>query len=424
MKENQKKYDIKEFSNQCRANLVNYLCYICTGVYDNPVIDNCAHLYCKDCITEALKQNKNICPISGLIVDTLTEVKTVSSYLSDQIIHCKNQKLGCSFQCKLRNLEEHLKDYCDFSITTCPNRGCKEQFTRGELKTHLSFCPKRLETCEYCLEEIANYEITNHYYSICKKYKIPCDNDCGSLVERGEMELHKLTYCPFESVSCVYAKVGCIENPKRIELESHLINQANFHNYLLLNSYNNLEKNILTSMSQNFNKKLNTVFSAVLSKYRDNDNISYYYNKLLNNNVINNDHNVSFSNSTSHNYVIVKDVFNEIVKSIKEQDNKENDNKSSNNSNDSNDNINIYNINSLNSNSESEKTIYNKETKEIVKKEIKQSINNINEYKEKENSDSTDNIISNISNSFNKTKHEDQKIIELENILDEGKLVY
>ena len=61
------------------------------GVLNDPVSDNCGHLYCKTCIINWIKKN-NKCPYSknNLSIQNLRPVLAVKNLLNELKVKCKN----------------------------------------------------------------------------------------------------------------------------------------------------------------------------------------------------------------------------------------------------------------------------------------------------------------------------------------------
>ena len=65
------------------------ICSICKKVFNNPVLIDCAHTFCYECIKQKLKQNNNECPICheknfSLSYDfTSEEVAALARFLRD-----------------------------------------------------------------------------------------------------------------------------------------------------------------------------------------------------------------------------------------------------------------------------------------------------------------------------------------------------
>ena len=51
----EKQLDIINFLPECQEILRDYLCPLCEGVYKDPIIDQCNHVFCIQCIEKSLK---------------------------------------------------------------------------------------------------------------------------------------------------------------------------------------------------------------------------------------------------------------------------------------------------------------------------------------------------------------------------------
>lgn len=67
----------------------------------------------------------------------------------------------------------------------------------------------------------------DHIHRICPKSLIPCQNNCGEVVERGGMIYHANSKCKNEIIPCLYKQTfinqnGCDIRLKRSDMPDHL----------------------------------------------------------------------------------------------------------------------------------------------------------------------------------------------------------
>lgn len=94
-------------------------CPICTGIYQNPVSDNCdpPHTFGKDCIDRCLKIKKE-CPMSRTVLhnEDLRRIPGNFTFFIQKLqINCLFQYLGCKWKGELSTLKEHSMKSCEFS---------------------------------------------------------------------------------------------------------------------------------------------------------------------------------------------------------------------------------------------------------------------------------------------------------------------
>ena len=272
-----KALDIEDFAEESRNKLVEYLCYVCTGVYDNPTIDSCGHIYCNKCLTNIMKDSK-ICPISSkLITATSNNIPYVSDFLGKQKIKCKNHSLGCNIFIEINNLDKHLAEECDYQKKNCPYFNCEfnksiiNGLCKKDLKSHILVCDKKTETCKYCNKNnILSKSIqSEHYLKNCPNYEINCSLDCGETILRKNMETHQMNDCKNTLISCTYDKIGCNASIKRKNLNEHLLNNMDVHNMLLIDFNKDIEEKILQKVNNNISEKINEIVAYFNNKIND-----------------------------------------------------------------------------------------------------------------------------------------------------------
>ena len=118
----------------------------------------CGHTYCGEFI-QVVKQKKltsfrcigkdeesqgNRCPYVILVSDISLDT-ALDKIINRKIVKCSNASRGCSHTCKLRQLQKHMDNACDYANTNCPN--CNREFERRFLLEHQATC--RSKACEF-----------------------------------------------------------------------------------------------------------------------------------------------------------------------------------------------------------------------------------------------------------------------------------
>ena len=90
-----------------------------------------------------------------------------------------------------------------------------------DLAHHLAQeCPRRKQQCHICSQAV-EFEKMNGHQNKCPRVRISCPNEqCSDKFLRSDLESH-LSLCEFESISCKYAKVGCVERSLRKNIKKH-----------------------------------------------------------------------------------------------------------------------------------------------------------------------------------------------------------
>jgi hypothetical protein len=209
-------YEIDQFED--KMIIQDYICPLCGGVYNNPVVDGCGHVFCSDCITLSMKKSV-FCPISyrDLSKDSFHQIPFINSIISKHVINCKNR---CGWKKNLSFYKSHLEEECPNILLTCKFDCCNECYLRSEKEAHEANCDFRLINCEFCKDSIPFVKLNDHY-DICPKVKIYCDQACDMEIERCERDEHILNICPRTLVSCALEAFGCCGGYPRFEEEKH-----------------------------------------------------------------------------------------------------------------------------------------------------------------------------------------------------------
>jgi len=263
----QKTLDFDDFLPESRNVITDYTCFLCKGVYYDPVcVAKCGHVFCSPCILAYLQFDKH-CPLekekihncSNNLVSTENEDKAnseqnqneispsdfvsvdiINSYLNKQSVFCKNK--SCNWIGKLYELKSHLEDVCEKQILNCPHENCTEKYFREILYIHSESCEWRIVNCQYCSENLPVKLLESHYHQ-CQEYPLKCELDCECFILRKNMKEHIDQDCSNGIIECDYLSFGCNEKFRRRDREDHLISKVADHIELLSkNAQENREK--------------------------------------------------------------------------------------------------------------------------------------------------------------------------------------
>lgn len=144
-------------------------------------------------------------------------------------VKCPLTGRGCQWRSKLRHLEGHLKQSCNYMRFRCPHNGCDQVFYRKNLEIHVSGeCGERKMNCPHCNAEVPVVRFKEHLiYVSCPK---ECEN---SEIPQCQLGLHILKQCGRVLVPCPYNSYGCEDQIPRGEIHEHMIVQNGGHLRLL-----------------------------------------------------------------------------------------------------------------------------------------------------------------------------------------------
>ena len=254
------------FNENDKKDLSNYLCKICNGIYNNPVLLSCGNIICKECY----KINNKKCLICG---ENNISIKSenlpyITSYLSKKTCKCKNE--GCNQQLTIKNILIHL-EMCPKEIIACKYK-CGNKLLRESVESHESICIYRPYQCKYCKKELIHFKnLENHLDKECPLYFLKC-KFCGEDVLKKNIENHLNFICKNTDKKCLFSIIGCTEkiSPngneeyldlykiKHIELLSHFLLDINCKAQNLLKRINIIEKKnkkCLNKLNANFELK-------------------------------------------------------------------------------------------------------------------------------------------------------------------------
>ena len=133
-----KSLDLSDFISESRALVKDFRCFFCDGIYMNPVVDTCGHVYCKSCILKYLETCKR-CPFSGWDLEEkqIAKLVIVNDILEKQYVLCKNRHFHCEWSGMLIALEAHLNIECTRQLILCPLSGCNNTVFREDIQNHV-----------------------------------------------------------------------------------------------------------------------------------------------------------------------------------------------------------------------------------------------------------------------------------------------
>lgn len=222
---------LEDFVMESQKIVEDYQCPLCLGIYLDPQVDQCGHVFCHKCISEYFVQNGH-CPISGSTKTEINPLFIVNAILDKQMVLCKNRENQCEWIGKLSELYEHINTSCKRQICNCPFDGCKIEICREDIPKHARLCDYRITTCNDCEIQVAFIYMPLHQ-TVCPRFKIDCPQ-CGEKVERQLIETHTVETCLDTVIPCPYSEYGCMTTITKRNLGKYLSNNSERHNLTML----------------------------------------------------------------------------------------------------------------------------------------------------------------------------------------------
>ena len=160
--------------------------------------DCCGHHFSED-VAHRLRSGGKPCPVCQR-ADFTTHPDIFHRRKVRQLtVHCQHKENGCGWVGEL-----------------------------GNLRDHVTLCPKQPWKCVYCTLTGLK-ECESDHVSVCGQYPVLCPNRCEEgEVPRSSLEQH-LSLCPLQEVECEYAEMGCEVRLARREMRGHLEKEGQNH---------------------------------------------------------------------------------------------------------------------------------------------------------------------------------------------------
>ena len=99
--------------------------------------------------------------------------------------------------------------------------GCEWVGQLGNLRDHVTGCPRKPWTCVHC--NYAGYkEEESEHSKTCGNFPVPCPNSCEvGTVPRCQLAQHR-SVCLSQEVTCEYAALGCTQHLRRRDVARHM----------------------------------------------------------------------------------------------------------------------------------------------------------------------------------------------------------
>ena len=121
---------------ESRDTLDEYSCSICTGVYRDPIITRCGHLFCATCF-DRHKGRRDVtkCPMDRKVISPADYFpdRFVRKQVEKLRVHCPLDRECCPWSGPLSTVIEHMKK-CECRLVLCSE--CRKRFKRREITQH------------------------------------------------------------------------------------------------------------------------------------------------------------------------------------------------------------------------------------------------------------------------------------------------
>ena len=205
------------FFDELKKNLEDLVCPICHEIASEPVQTSCGHLFCGECL------KGSSCPVCRQQYTSMPDHFNTRR-IKGLKVECPNS--GCSWKGELGDLEGHFTT-CPYESVPCPNN-CGGKIVRFLLddNTHTE-CSLCIVKCQYCSFEDKACALDDHT-TFCPSVPVECPHQCGQKFTRSQITSH-LSTCPKRLVRCKYYQVGCKEPIPADELDTHLVQAKDDH---------------------------------------------------------------------------------------------------------------------------------------------------------------------------------------------------
>ena len=222
-------------------------CPVCLHIIRDPhQVTCCGKKFCKACI-EHIKAIKKPCPTCNEEEFSNFPDKGFKQSLYALKVRCSHHKDECEWMGELGQLNEHLNtepqpekqlDGCQFVEIDCIYN-CGNHQQRSYTQNHqIKDCPKRPFSCEHCNYYKSTFDdITNNHWLVCGSFPVPCPNQCGSTLQRQNIDSHVADKCPLTTINCDFHHVGCAMKLPQQEMPEHLRENLLTHISLLATSH-------------------------------------------------------------------------------------------------------------------------------------------------------------------------------------------
>ena len=202
-------------------------CSICLNTLRSAVSVCDDHVFCKQCISEYIKEKqRNMgslhvlqCPLcrAKFVPQNVTRIKFIDRQIGCLSVKCPNYRAKnrrTQSQSRSRSRSRERNNHNSNDNNDDERRFCHWIGKWEKLKTHIAECRYQKIKCTFC-HKLIQRRTENEHFKECPMYPIECE--CEQKVPRNGMRMHKITRCAMTMVRCAY----CNQHHKRGDMEHH-----------------------------------------------------------------------------------------------------------------------------------------------------------------------------------------------------------
>jgi hypothetical protein len=186
-------YDINDCVEQKEMDLQEFVCCVCTILFNKPILLACGHTLCQECCNSIISKK---CPLCRESFNSKNIQKNISmeQVINKLIIKCN--------ECD----KYHELDYkCFVNNFNVQCTICKNSIKVNDFHNHLSIC--YLTQCKFCSKYIEKDNIEKHYLCCPKIYVIKNKyTNCSSIKIRNKIELGEKTQTQWNKIQIKHNK--------------------------------------------------------------------------------------------------------------------------------------------------------------------------------------------------------------------------
>ena len=82
--------------------------------------------------------------------------------VNELLVYCPESEQGCTFIGQRQYIESHVKNDCEYTMSSCQLEECKELLLKKDLDNHVETCKYRRLECNMCKKKMCAYALVVH----------------------------------------------------------------------------------------------------------------------------------------------------------------------------------------------------------------------------------------------------------------------
>lgn len=205
----------------------NLMCAICYSPFISAVRLPCEHVFCLNCVDEAMTKSSNGSKPSSLNCPSCRRTthrneirpmpKIFDRILDELMVRCPLKDEGCKEQVPRCAVQHHVDKKCAYSEVECPAENCMRIILRKDAVERR--CLHDMLQCEDCSHFFVERDLESHRTLHCQPVRTSCP-DCKAQVLLRDIVQH-VESCPDATFPCTAAEYGCDFVARRAVLDQH-----------------------------------------------------------------------------------------------------------------------------------------------------------------------------------------------------------